>query len=693
MRIGRSLFQSKVGRRIFILFVMCALIPILCLSVISYIQVSVQLKKQNARDLQDAAKVHGMAIYERLLYLERDMQLRLLKSDHSDAFTKKFLPHFNAMGLIDSAGQTERLFGQFPAFSDAFLKKAASVSQENTALIFENNDNEKAAPAKAYMIMKADNTGTLVGEIDTLYLWGIGHQNILPPMTDLCITDQYRKVLVSSFPLTEELRRHLARDTENDQVRLLEYNDQGENYFVSYWSMFLKSNFDAPVLNVLLRNRQKEALSALAQFKIIFPLVILLTVWIVLLLSIVHIRKSLVPLEEIKKGTQRVARQDFNTPVEVTSDDEFEEVAQSFNIMAEQLKRQFEDLNTRSKIDREILSSLNTPQIINTALKRMFLFFECHSVTLCLAVEKKPETFHGFILTDLKRRKPDEIFFDLSKTDLEELAKIEEHYIVSDQGLVRRIAAKAGVAIDEYLVVLPMMIDEKLKGIITLGYEQEKSFLNNELKHARQITNQITVALSNSFLVEEMERLNVGTLEALARTVDAKSAWTAGHSERVTTLAMKIAGAMNMEQQEMDNLRRAAYLHDIGKIGIPLSILDKPGRLTDEEYDIIKDHPSIGAKILEPIHAYAETIPIVHQHHEKFDGTGYPGRLAGEDICIGARILAVADVYDAVVSDRPYRNGWLKEKSIKMITDNSGTHFDPKVVDLFLAAISDLGLT
>ena len=232
-----------------------------------------------------------------------------------------------------------------------------------------------------------------------------------------------------------------------------------------------------------------------------------------------------------------------------------------------------------------------------------------------------------------------------------------------------------------------MMIDEKLKGIITLGYQQQKFFLNNELKHARQIANQITVALSNSFLVEEMERLNVGTLEALARTVDAKSAWTAGHSERVTTLAMKIANAMNMEQQEMDTLRRAAYLHDIGKIGIPLSILDKPGRLTDDEYDTIKDHPSIGGKILEPIHAYADVVPIVHQHHEKFDGTGYPLMLAGEEICIGARILAVADVYDAVVSDRPYRNGWLKEKSIKMITDNSGTHFDPKVVDAFLAVI------
>lgn len=687
MRIGRSLFQSKVGRRIFLLFVMCALIPILCLSVISYIQVSVQLKKQNARDLQNAAKAHGMAIYERLIYLEQHMRLSYLEWDHSGAFTKKILQHFNAVGRLDGAGRIEALFGSFPAFSDAFLKKAANISWDKTIVMFEKSGREDDTAANVYMIMKAGGTSSLVGEINTMFLWGIGHKNILPPMTDLCITDQYQKILVSSFPLADGLRRHLIKSAETPQDRVLGYNDQGEKYFASYWPLFLKSHFDAPTINVILRNKQEDALRALDQFTIIFPLVILLAVWIVLLLSMIQIRKSIDPLEKIKKGTQRVARQDFKTPVEVASNDEFEEVAQSFNTMAEQLERQFEDLSTRSKIDREILSSLNSRQIINTALKRMYLFFECHSVSICLATEKKQETFQGFILTDLNRRKPYELFFDLSKTDRERLASIEEHYIVSDSGLNKRIAAKTGTAIDAYLLIFPMMIDEKLTGIITLGYQQEKEFLNNELKHARQITNQITVALSNSFLVEEMERLNVGTLEALARTVDAKSAWTAGHSERVTTLAMEIAGAMNMEQQELDTLRRAAYLHDIGKIGIPVSILNKPGRLNDDEYDKIKDHPSIGAKILEPIHAYADVVPIVHQHHEKFDGTGYPQKLAGENICIGARILAVADVYDAVLSDRPYRSGWLKEKSIKMITDNSGTHFDPKVVDAFLAVI------
>ena len=128
-------------------------------------------------------------------------------------------------------------------------------------------------------------------------------------------------------------------------------------------------------------------------------------------------------------------------------------------------------------------------------------------------------------------------------------------------------------------------------------------------------------------------------------------------------------------------------MFDIGKIGIPLSILDKPDKLTDDEFNKIKDHSLLGARILEPINAYEDVIPIVLQHHEKYNGKGYPCGLAGEDIVLGARILAVADVYDAVVSDRPYRDGWIEEKAIEMITAERGEYFDPKVVEAFLAAI------
>jgi HD-GYP domain-containing protein (c-di-GMP phosphodiesterase class II) len=141
---------------------------------------------------------------------------------------------------------------------------------------------------------------------------------------------------------------------------------------------------------------------------------------------------------------------------------------------------------------------------------------------------------------------------------------------------------------------------------------------------------------------------------------------------------------MGLTPEELDNLHRGGLLHDIGKIGIPVSILDKPGKLTDEEFKAIRRHSAIGASILEPIAAYAHAIPIVLQHHEHFNGNGYPDGLTAETISLGARILAVADVYDALVSDRPYRSGMDQERVMEIIEKESGKQFDPNVVQALL---------
>ena len=140
------------------------------------------------------------------------------------------------------------------------------------------------------------------------------------------------------------------------------------------------------------------------------------------------------------------------------------------------------------------------------------------------------------------------------------------------------------------------------------------------------MSDQVAVAISNAELLGELKQLNWETLNALARTVDAKSSWTAGHSERVTQLSLKIGKAMNLTDKNLDILHRGALLHDIGKIAVPSAILDKPGRLTEEEFHIVQQHPGTGARILEPVTAYREVIPLVLQHHERFDGGGYPGR-------------------------------------------------------------------
>ncbi len=199
----------------------------------------------------------------------------------------------------------------------------------------------------------------------------------------------------------------------------------------------------------------------------------------------------------------------------------------------------------------------------------------------------------------------------------------------------------------------------------------------------------MAVALSNARLVEELDQFNWGALAALAQTVDAKSPWTAGHSERVTRLSLAIGHKMAVGRDDLDVLHRGGLLHDIGKIGVPAAVLDKPGKLTDEEWQVMRDHVTVGARILTPIAAYADLIPIVLRHHERYDGSGYPDGLVGEDIPFLARLLAVPDVYDALNSDRPYRPAWPRPKVIEYLAQRSGTLFDPEVTKGFLAVIED----
>ena len=183
--------------------------------------------------------------------------------------------------------------------------------------------------------------------------------------------------------------------------------------------------------------------------------------------------------------------------------------------------------------------------------------------------------------------------------------------------------------------------------------------------------------------VKALEQLDVGTLTALARAIDAKSAWTAGHSERVTNLAMKIGNVMGLPARDLQIMHRGGLLHDIGKIGTPATVLDKPGKLEPDEMKIMRDHVKIGVRILEPVPCFREVLPIVAQHHEWFDGSGYPTGLAGLDIRLHARIVAVADCYDAIISDRPYRKGIPKQQALEILENQAGTQFDPMVIEVF----------
>ena len=188
----------------------------------------------------------------------------------------------------------------------------------------------------------------------------------------------------------------------------------------------------------------------------------------------------------------------------------------------------------------------------------------------------------------------------------------------------------------------------------------------------------------------QLADLYLATIKSLALAIDAKDQYTHQHILRVQRYAVATAEKMGLTGVEMEGLRTGALLHDIGKLGVPEYVLLKPGRLTPEEFDKIKKHPEIGAAILDPVEFPWPVLPVVKYHHEKWDGTGYPEGLKGEEIPRIARVLAVADVYDALTSSRSYRSAWSHEKALSVIREGSGSHFDPEIVEAFLSVIEGL---
>ena len=179
------------------------------------------------------------------------------------------------------------------------------------------------------------------------------------------------------------------------------------------------------------------------------------------------------------------------------------------------------------------------------------------------------------------------------------------------------------------------------------------------------------------------------TIESLSHALDLRDRETEGHSRRVTELTVRLAQALNLSEQEIMHMRRGALLHDVGKIGIPDSILHKPDTLTEEEWAIMRKHPQFAYDMLSPIEYLRPALDIPYSHHEKWDGSGYPRGLKGEEIPMVARLFAIADVWDAVTSDRPYRGAWTEEEAFAYIREQAGQHFDPQVVNLFFEEIEE----
>jgi len=234
----------------------------------------------------------------------------------------------------------------------------------------------------------------------------------------------------------------------------------------------------------------------------------------------------------------------------------------------------------------------------------------------------------------------------------------------------------------------PLMAKGKVIGILTLIRTNHhlSPFTTGQLHALSIVASKAASAIENSKLYEELRESYMQTLTALANAVEARDIYTRGHTERVWYMAELIGREMGWNEDKLWEVRMGGIVHDIGKIGVPDAILNKPEALSQEEFEVMKQHPVCGAKILEGIPFLKPAVPYVLYHHERFDGKGYPYGLRGGDIPIQGRLMAVVDTFDAITSDRPYRKSKGFELAIKEIKDCSGTQFDPKVARIFVEA-------
>ena len=238
---------------------------------------------------------------------------------------------------------------------------------------------------------------------------------------------------------------------------------------------------------------------------------------------------------------------------------------------------------------------------------------------------------------------------------------------------------------------VPLIAKGQVVGVMEIFHRAPLSSAPEWLEFLDTLAGQAAIAIENSSIFTDLQRSNMETtlayektLEGWGRALEYRDMETKGHSQRVVDWTMQIAKSMGIRDAELTHIRRGALLHDIGKMGIPDSILQKPGPLSEDEWVIMRQHPTFAYEMLLPIDHLLPALDIPYYHHERWDGTGYPHGLKGAAIPLAARIFAIVDVWDALSSDRPYREAWPREKIISHIREQSGKHFDPQVVEVFL---------
>jgi len=417
------------------------------------------------------------------------------------------------------------------------------------------------------------------------------------------------------------------------------------------------------------------------------------------LIGFFGMRSSLIKLIKITRGTKDILKGKIPRQIDIESagDSELAQIARAFNEMVAKLEVNIQELQKSKgalqvvlgKIASGVSSTENINSFLDLILETMVGALDAKTGLLLLCDEEKNELIvkssfglaTSFYSRDQRVPMEQEVVGWVVK-QAKPLLIPRLHRITTTK------PANADLAFEPPLICTPLVFQNRVVGAISIsGKEKVDNFQEEELEMLSNLASQIALAIENAKLNADVQKTYLDTITALALAVEARDPYSHGHSDRVSEYSIKIAKELGLDEERIRRIKEAAVLHDVGKIGISDEILRKPDMLNDYEEQIMHQHPVIGEGIIIPVHGFFHLRDPIRHHHEWLNGEGYPDHLKGAEISLEARILAVADAFDAITTDRPYRKGLDFEKGKQELLKYKDVRYDANVVEAFVNCI------
>ena len=500
-----------------LVFVSCALVPVCTLALVSYNQVTDQLHKQSETRLWYSSKSLGMTIYERLLFLETNLEA--IERDLSTSWSWKapgwgfplnrhIEGRFAGLTIAPEQGETRALLGT-PTEPPALSSEEQEYLDSGHSLLLLR-PGEDSVPRILLLRALAGAAGQrvfLIGQIKPGYLWGGRHENNLPGSSDFCVLSNPEQPLFCSRPERGSMPEPIRSEVASSPSGYLEWTTDRQSLIAGYWSLFLKARFQADSWIVIVSEPRSNALAPIAEFHKTFPLTLLLSLCIVMLFSLTQIRRNLVPLAKLQEGTKRVATQDFDIQIEVASGDEFEELAESFNTMAERLGQQFRLNATKAEIDRSVLAALDLPTLVDQVLTLAPKIFPCHSLSLTVVDPSDAAVAETYTKMRGSSQAAGRDLIELTPDALDPLqTQSEIFFLKSSDSIPSYLASLNSTEVSSY-VVLPLRFKLDLLGILAFGVSEAGTQGPERLAQVRSIADQLAIALSNVRMIQQINFL------------------------------------------------------------------------------------------------------------------------------------------------------------------------------------------